>query len=165
MSTEPIKTVRGVVRAPICCAVLVGSWTVFALAWVGGMVDPPPPVKPAFSLFASLFVAASIVAAIRATRLGVTVTDSHAIVRNLLSTRRVRLADVERVQVRNYDGAMTWNSSTSWLCTVALTTRDGELVEAYGLTGLGRTAARAAGRVRDLIGLPEVVNAPQHRAS
>ncbi|KQY42857.1 hypothetical protein [Cellulomonas sp. Root137] len=163
MSSTAENTARGVVRTRTYRAVAVAYWTLFALVCVGGMIDPGPAAQPGFPPIGALLAAVSIVAAVRAARMGVAVADSHAVVRNLLSTRRIALADIDDVRVRNYDGLIVRNSPTSWLRTVALTTKAGTVVKAYGLVGFDPSVSRAAARLQELIGLPRGTRPPQHR--
>lgn len=130
------------------------------------MVDPVPPSEPGLHPIGALLVAASVVGAFRASRMGATVTSTQVIVRNVFSTRRINLVEIEQVTVRNYDGVLVWDGGrTSWFCTVVLTTEAGKVVKAYGLLGWAAAVSRRARRLRELIGLPERQETAKHRSS
>jgi hypothetical protein len=100
----------------LCTAVFV----LFALATIGGLVDPAvdsgEPDWPGW-----VVLAGSVAGIVRAIRLGLTVTPDHVIVRSWFTTRRIPRSNILGARATPYDG---WNGlDTHRVCQLELVLR------------------------------------------
>jgi hypothetical protein len=100
----------------------IAVFGLFALSIIGGLAEPGSlPGNPDW--LGWLMLAAVLVLAVRAARLGITVTSDTVIVRSWFTTRRIPRRDLLNARAASYDGFWNGGLETAWLNQMELEIR------------------------------------------
>jgi hypothetical protein len=126
----------------------------FALIIIGNLAEPGSlPGIPDW--IGWLMLVAVLVLAVRAARLGITVTSDTVIMRSWFTTRRIPRRDLLNARAASYDGFWNGGLDTAWLNQMELEIRGRNHplnVRAIVATRRSRRVQRIAYRLRDLRG-------------
>ena len=126
----------------------------FALAALGGVLDPTEGVDEPQWWPGLLFVVLPVVLAIRGVFTGVVVADSHVVLRGWLRTRRVPRSQVLGVTTMKYSGVWNRGSASRIFRMLAIKTVD-RTIEVPAVAARKAKAERLASALEKALSLPE----------
>jgi hypothetical protein len=142
------------VHNPVLTFAAVGVLVVFAVAALGGVLDPTDAADNADWWPGVLFVVVPLVIALRGVVTGVVVRESDVVLRGWLRTRRLPREQILAVTTKKYSGLWTRGSESRFFRMLALKSTNGT-VEIPAVAARNMKAERLALRLRRALALAE----------